>query len=135
MARKEFTVCPNCGRRIQGPEYLMTVAKIPNQVGIDFDPIAGRFLCPDCDYSGLPIQVKEEDYSKMEFENKKIEAPLERSNPMYFKLAILFVALLVMIMIFLSGLGAFSYLLILAVLFFGFYVALKVPKYRKSQSS
>jgi hypothetical protein len=125
-----ISVCPNCGRVLRGPEFLTSVDVMPQQVGIAFDPIAGRFLCPDCNYTGLPVSVKAEDHAKMKFERKTIASPLTRSNPFFWQLVLVSMALLLLSIILenlvtgtLTAVAGFA---ILA------YAMLKVQKYRKS---
>ena len=67
MENKEFEICPNCGRRLQGNEYQPTWDMPVNWLPTSVDPVMGRFRCPDCDFNGIPFKVSEELYSKMEF--------------------------------------------------------------------
>ncbi len=127
--KRDISVCPNCGRILQGPEFLTSVPVMTQQVGIDFDPVAGRFYCPDCNYSGVPITVPSEDYGKITFERKAIAPPLARSNPFYWQM--------VLFSLFLFFLGvAFShriYGIALAILggLLVLYSYFMIPKYQK----
>ncbi|MDD5337538.1 MAG: hypothetical protein PHS02_03585 [Candidatus ainarchaeum sp.] len=78
-------VCPNCGRKLASLDFLPNAEKLPQNLILNFDPIANRFLCPDCNYSGLPILVRKEDYPKITFKNDTLSSPLERANPAYYK--------------------------------------------------
>lgn len=135
MKTRKLDVCPNCGLILQGPEFLTNVPKMPQQIGLAFDPIAGRFLCPKCNFSGCPIEVDEKDYKKIVFENKPLEPPLARANPNYLKALLLSVIFgLIGIPLFLwlfsidALLGSVSLTIVLALMF---YVEFMMPKYRK----
>ncbi len=135
---KEINICPNCGWKIQGPEHLPSVAVLTQQVGLDYDPVAGRFICPKCNFSGLPILVKEEDYNKIKFKNKEYAPPLGRANPNYYRMLILGIAMLFIGSFFVSLLGGSQLLLILwaiASFIVLFYATLRIKKYRKTEFS
>jgi len=38
------------------------------------NPISGLISCPDCNYSGFPIEVKASGFSKMKFKKRKINS-------------------------------------------------------------
>ncbi|MFH1393742.1 MAG: hypothetical protein ABII71_01570 [Candidatus Micrarchaeota archaeon] len=86
---KEIRVCPHCGRKLSGQEFLPNVQNLPQMVGISYDPVAGRFLCPDCNYSGLPILLSDEEHGKVEFSKEELDPPLKRGNPHYFRMIML----------------------------------------------
>ncbi|MBU0591744.1 hypothetical protein KKF81_06950 [Candidatus Micrarchaeota archaeon] len=126
---REIQICPNCGWKIQGPEYLPSVAMMGQLIGLDYDPVAGRFLCPQCNFSGLPIIVKDDEYDQITFENKTIYVPLARSNPLYWQMILLSCALVFFGSIFLFMIvGQASIIFGMALLL---YTLLRVPKYRK----
>lgn len=60
----EFTVCPNCGRKTSMSDYVQMVAPEIASVG-------SMIECPQCSYDGLPISVREEDYGKIKFPNRR----------------------------------------------------------------
>lgn len=127
---EEVKVCPNCGRVLRGPEHLTSVEALTQQIGLDYDPVAGRFLCPKCNYSGLPFTVNAEDIDKLEtieFENKEIELPLARSNPAYWRGLLMALAFGVFGMMFMYTLAGLLSLVVGTVL--GIYTLFRVPKY------
>jgi hypothetical protein len=102
---KQINVCPNCGLIIEGPEFLASVNKMAENVGMSYDPVAGRFLCPRCNYSGIPIEVNDADYKKLKFKNKPIPSPLNRMNPLPARL-LLIVWIVLLAIIFLLPFGS-----------------------------
>lgn len=131
---KEINVCPNCGHKLTGQEHLPSVKVLPQQVGLDYDPVAGRFLCPKCNYSGLPITMKAEEYSKAEFKNRKIHVPLARANPNYYRSILICVVALVIVPLIFSSISweltiLISFLIMVCLL----YVLLRIPKYREEK--
>ncbi len=123
----EISVCPNCGKLIQGPEYLTSFKKIPQNVGLDFDPVAGRFLCDGCNYSGLPVQIEDTEHENIDFPNKKIGLPLARANPEFYQLIVIS-GLVMIIGLFVPFIGALITLIGLLLLAYTFF---RVPKYKK----
>ncbi len=124
----EISVCPNCGKLIEGPEYLTSFKKIPQNVGLDFDPVAGRFLCDGCNYSGLPIQIEDTEHDKIDFPNKKIGLPLARANPEFYQLIIIS-GLIMIVGLFVPVIGAVITLIGLLLLGYTFF---RVPKYKQT---
>ena len=124
----EISVCPNCGKLIQGPEYLTSFKKIPQNVGLDFDPVAGRFLCDGCNYSGLPIQIEDTGHDQIDFPNKKIGLPLARANPEFYQM------ILISVLIVFGGLfipiPVLDFLVVLFGLLLLTYTFFRVPKYK-----
>jgi hypothetical protein len=130
MASKEINVCPNCGRKLQGPEFLTSVPKMTQQVGMDFDPVSGRFLCPDCNYSGLPISVDEKGYGQIKFGKKTIDMPLTRSNPFFWQMMALSLFLIFLGLFFSNRLSGEVAVLVGGLLLI--YTAFRIPKYQKT---
>ncbi|MBU0527775.1 hypothetical protein KKE92_04800 [Candidatus Micrarchaeota archaeon] len=124
----EISVCPNCGKLIEGPEYLTSFKKIPQNVGLDFDPVAGRFLCDGCNYSGLPIQIEDTEHDKIDFPNKKIGLPLARANPEFYQLIIIS-GLIMIVGLFVPVIGPVITLIGLLLLGYTFF---RVPKYKQT---
>jgi hypothetical protein len=128
MAR-QINVCPNCGLILEGPEFLTSVSKMAENVGMSYDPVAGRFLCPRCNYSGIPIEVKDTDYKKLKFENKPIPSPLNRMNPLPARLLlILWIALLAII--FLLPFASSLQIDLLLLVFFLACLTLAIPTFK-----
>ncbi len=125
----EISVCPNCGKLIQGPEYLTSFKKIPQNVGLDFDPVAGRFLCDGCNYSGLPVQIDDTEHDKIDFPNKKIGLPLARANPEFYQLII--ISGLIMVIGLFIPVPVLDILVVLTGLLLLGYIFFRVPKYKK----
>ena len=129
----KIKVCPNCGRVLRGVEFLPNVRNLAQNVGTNYDPVAGRFLCPDCSYSGLPIEIDKDDYSKIEFKKKPITPPLGKGNPTYFRLLLLFGFIAILIAIF--GIGYLDHsitILVLALLSLAvIYVSIGVKKFKE----
>jgi hypothetical protein len=135
-------VCPNCGRILDGTEFLLDAGKMPHQVGIiaglNFDPVAGRLLCPDCNYSGPPIKMMEAEHSKAPFEKRKIAPPAAKINPKYGKRRVhVIIAMCILFVLFLFARealcrGAFCLAgaLLLAYLF---YIELFMPKFKDTR--
>ena len=66
--KKTFLVCPNCGSRDIEIESL-TGAGI---VGLG---LPEKYYCHNCGYSGIPLEVTESQYKKLEFKPKKVRPP------------------------------------------------------------
>lgn len=130
MKDRDLQVCPNCGLILSGKEFLPNVRVLLQQFALAYDPIAGRFLCPRCDFSGIPIVVKERDYNKIEFKKQKIAPPLARANPRYFRSSLL-VILLALILVFFVGLKTPILTIILFILLVAaLYIEFRIPKYK-----
>jgi hypothetical protein len=95
---KQISICPNCGLILEGPEFLTSVSKMAENVAMNYDAVAGRFLCPRCNYSGIPIEVNDSDYKKLKFKNKPIASPLNRMNPISARLLLLIWALIILVL-------------------------------------
>jgi predicted RNA-binding Zn-ribbon protein involved in translation (DUF1610 family) len=100
MEKDELEICPNCGRKLSGQEFLPDVSKMPFQVGLNFDPVAGTFICPDCNYSGHPVLVKESEYPNIKFSKELMDTTIKKGNPGFFRAVLgLFAAFFVFIVL------------------------------------
>jgi len=68
---KWIKVCPNCGRLVDSNAVIGNVSTMLRSTrGVD--PISDRMSCPDCNYSGFPIEVKQGQHKKIEFRKRQI---------------------------------------------------------------
>lgn len=61
---REITICPNCGTKTSMKDYLQMVLPEIASMGSTIE-------CPNCGYDGLPISVREQDYPKITFPNRR----------------------------------------------------------------
>lgn len=133
MNERTVKVCPNCGRQLTGQEFLVNLRNLSSNFALSVDPVAGRFLCPDCDYSGPFLEMTKEQFKDAIFEKKKIEAPLNRGNPLYFRVGLGALGLL-LFYIFLRLFFPNSNLPLIMLVLSGFiclYAELKLKKFSK----
>jgi len=74
MKKKEpriIQICPNCGHRVKATDFFSK-----NLVWGGQPASGGNITCPKCGYNGLPIEIKENDLSKIEFANKPMDRPM-----------------------------------------------------------
>lgn len=79
MKKKDVLVkvCPNCGWVVNAGSFVASgesLARSPRRAWSDsLDVLSGIISCPKCNFSGLPIEVKLEDYKNIQFKKKKID--------------------------------------------------------------
>ena len=142
MAKDNGTVevCPNCGHRVQEKDRMPHVDKLYKDIsGLEYGAV-GRIICPDCNFSGLPARMGEQDLRDFRFPRKEIRTKDTKMNPNYPKLMfallvipiIFTIALLVATQLYnVSFSSMYFLLLILVYLIVWIYVFLKVPmKYK-----
>lgn len=62
---RKCKVCPNCGRILSSRDFLS------DYFYLGFESVLQRFRCINCNYRGLPIEMLEKDYPKIEFPNNR----------------------------------------------------------------
>ena len=71
-------VCPNCGWLVHASAFMPSVETMGRSFRRSIegltgaDAISGLISCPKCCYYGAPLEVKEKDYPKLKFRNRKI---------------------------------------------------------------
>jgi hypothetical protein len=68
---EETTFCPNCGKTFSDHGVGQR-----RESAIDW---SGKMLCPQCNFFGFFLKISKKDYSKINFPNKKLEAPRQPS--------------------------------------------------------
>lgn len=66
VKEKKLKICPNCGKILEAKDFLSNYFYMGG-----LDSVIERFTCGICNYRGLPILIREEDYSKVEFPNNR----------------------------------------------------------------
>jgi DNA-directed RNA polymerase subunit RPC12/RpoP len=133
-------VCPNCGHKVEERDRMPDLDKLYKDIsGLEYNAL-GRILCPDCNFSGLPVRIHEHDLKDFKFPNKTIRTRETKVNPNYMNLMFLLllvplafiIGLLVVTQYYPVSLSPFYFLLlVLAYLLVWVYVFLKVPiKYK-----
>lgn len=132
--KSEVLICPRCGHQPASQEFLLSFEKMPHNVGLNFDPVAGRFLCSICGYSGPPIEVAKEDFGKITFDKKEYDPPLARINPDYYQSLLAGISI-VIIAEFLFQPGWISWILAVIGGGISLHTILKVKRYREMPAS